>query len=108
MPLKDGGNIVCGNATRLDWEEVCPKNEGDEIYILGNPPFEGSSKQKDFQKEDVVFVFENMKNCKKFDYVSCWFVKGSKYIKNSNSKLAFVSTNSITQGEQVVYCGRLY
>ena len=101
LPLKDGGNIVCGNATRLDWEEVCPKNEGDEIYILGNPPFEGSSKQKDFQKEDVVFVFENMKNCKKLDYVSCWFVKGSKYIKNSNSKLAFVSTNSITQGEQV-------
>ena len=101
LPLKDGGNIVCGNATRLDWEEVCPKNERDEIYILGNPPFEGSSKQKDFQKEDVVFVFENMKNCKKLDYVSCWFVKGSKYIKNSNSKLAFVSTNSITQGEQV-------
>ena len=99
LPLKDSGNIVCGNATRLDWEEVCPKNEGDEIYILGNPPYLGSRNQKNEQKEDMKYVFN--KDYKSLDYIACWFFKGAKYIKNSNSKLAFVSTNSISQGEQV-------
>ena len=101
LPLKDSGNIVCGNATRLNWEEVCPKNEGDEIYILGNPPFEGARKQKDFQKDDMKFVFNDIKGYNNLDYVTCWFYKASKYIKNTNLKSAFVSTNSICQGEQV-------
>lgn len=101
LPLKDGGNIVCGNATRLDWEEVCPKNEGDEIYILGNPPFEGARKQKDFQKDDMKFVFNDIKGYNNLDYVTCWFYKASNYIQNTNFKSAFVSTNSICQGEQV-------
>ena len=99
LPLKDGGNIVCGNATRLDWEDVCPKNEQDEVYILGNPPYLGSRNQKNEQKEDMKYVFN--KDYKSLDYIACWFYKGAKYIKNSNSKLAFVSTNSISQGEQV-------
>lgn len=101
LPLKDGGNIVQGNATRLEWDEVCPKEDGDEIYVLGNPPFEGARKQKPRQKEDMKIVFDGIKGFNNLDYVSCWFYIGVKYIKNINAKVAFVSTNSITQGEQV-------
>ena len=102
LPLQNGGNIVHGNATRLDWEEVCPKNIGDEIYILGNPPYVGSRMQSEEQKEDMKIVCSLLsKKYKTLDYVAIWFVNGSKYIKDINAKLAFVSTNSITQGEQV-------
>ena len=101
LPLHDGGNIVHGNATKVNWEEVCPKNEGDEIYILGNPPYQGSGKQNAEQKADMDFVFSDVNSYKKLDYIACWFYKGAKYIQNSNTKLAFVTTNSITQGEQV-------
>ncbi|MBV5279337.1 MAG: class I SAM-dependent DNA methyltransferase, partial [Campylobacteraceae bacterium] len=102
LPLQDGGNIVHGNATRLNWEEVCPKEEGDEIYILGNPPYVGSRMQSKEQKEDMEIVCSPLsKKYKTLDYVAIWFIKGAKYIKNINAKLAFVSTNSITQGEQV-------
>ncbi len=100
LPLKDGGNIVCGNATRLDWEEVCPKNEGDEIYILGNPPYLGRKLQNDEQKEDTEFVFKGFGKYKNIDYIGCWFYKGSLYL-DENIKIAFVSTNSISQGTQV-------
>lgn len=98
LPLQDGGNIVHGNATRLNWETVCPKNNGDEIYILGNPPYLGFSQQDKQQKEDMKFL---LKQPGRLDYVSCWFVKGAAYIKNYNASFAFVSTNSISQGEQV-------
>ena len=101
LPLHDGGHIVHGNATRCDWEEVCPKEDGDEIYILGNPPYLGSSMQNKEQKEDMASVFQGIKNYKNLDYIACWFYKGAKYIQNSNTKLAFVTTNSIAQGEQV-------
>jgi len=102
LPLKDGGNIVHGNATRLDWEEVCPKEDGDEIYVLGNPPYLGSSMQSKEQKEDMKILFSSkLKRFKNLDYISCWFVKASDYIKDINSKYSFVSTNSISQGEQV-------
>ncbi|AJJ47393.1 class I SAM-dependent DNA methyltransferase [Francisella tularensis subsp. novicida] len=101
LPLKAGGNIVAGNATRLDWEEVCPKNNDDEIYLLGNPPYLGSSMQDSIQKEDMSVVFKGIKNYKSLDYIACWFYKGAKYIYDINAKLAFVSTNSISQGEQV-------
>jgi type II restriction/modification system DNA methylase subunit YeeA len=102
LPLQDGGNIVHGNATRIDWKEVCPKNDGDEIYILGNPPYLGSSLQNKEQKNDMEIVLSNnLKNFKNLDYISCWFFKAAMYIKNFNSRFAFVSTNSITQGEQV-------
>lgn len=101
LPLQDGGNIVHGNATRLNWEEVCPKNDGDEIYILGNPPYLGSSRQSKEQKDDMDFLFQDFSSYKTLDYIACWFFKGAKYIKRINSKYSFVSTNSIAQGEQV-------
>lgn len=99
LPLTDGGNIVHGNATRLDWEEVCPKNSGDEIYILGNPPYLGSRNQEKSHKADMEIVFQ--KDYKSLDYIACWFYLGAKYIRGINAKCAFVSTNSISQGEQV-------
>lgn len=101
LPLKEAGNITQGNATRLDWEETCPKNEEDEIYILGNPPYLGYSRQDDTQKNDMAIVFHNVPNYKKLDYIACWFYKGATYIRGYNSEYAFVTTNSICQGEQV-------
>lgn len=99
LPLKEAGHITQGNATRLNWEDTCPKNSTDEIYILGNPPYLGSRNQDKEQKEDMKLVF--LKDYKSLDYVSVWFYKGSKYIEGFNAQLAFVSTNSICQGEQV-------
>lgn len=96
LPLKQAGNIVAGNAARKNWEEVCPKNEGVEIYIIGNPPYLGSRNQDAEQKSDMEFVFR--KDYKNLDYVSIWFYKGAKFIENCNAQLAFVSTNSICQG----------
>ncbi len=96
LPLKQAGNIVAGNAARINWEEVCPKNEGDEIYIIGNPPYLGSRNQDAEQKADMEFVFR--KDYKSLDYVSIWFYKGAKFIRNCNAQLAFVSTNSVCQG----------
>ncbi|MGO4820626.1 MULTISPECIES: class I SAM-dependent DNA methyltransferase [unclassified Flavobacterium] len=101
LPLEQTGSIVHGNATRVDWEMVCPKNEGDEIYILGNPPYLGYALQSAEQKEDMAFVFKNLNNYKKLDFIACWFYLGANYIKGYNAQFAFVSTNSICQGEQV-------
>jgi hypothetical protein len=101
LPLQAGGNIVHGNATRVDWEVVCPKKENDEIYILGNPPYLGSSMQNAVQKQDMALVFNGFKNYKNLDYIAAWFIKGAKFIQNYNAQYAFVSTNSICQGEQV-------
>ncbi|MCK5295175.1 MAG: class I SAM-dependent DNA methyltransferase, partial [Arcobacteraceae bacterium] len=101
LPLQDGGNIVHGNATRIDWESVCPKVDGNEIYILGNPPYLGSRNQEKTHKDDMEYILENIKSYKKLDYIACWFYLGAKYIKKQNAKFAFVTTNSISQGEQV-------
>jgi len=103
LPLQDGGHIVCGNATRLNWEEVCPNDVASEIYILGNPPYLGARNQSKEQKSDMAHVFNDHKDFKDSDYVCCWFLKGVKYIQSSNATFAFVSTNSICQGEQVAY-----
>ena len=89
LPLKESGNIFCKNALRVDWQEVCPKNEGGEIFVFGNPPYLGSRNQDKEQKEDMEEVFQ--KDYKSLDYISCWFVLGAKYIQNNNAKLAFVS-----------------
>jgi len=98
LPLQESGHIVCGNAARRDWEDICPKKDRAEIYILGNPPYLGFSMQDKKQKEDLKI---NWGGTTKLDYISIWFLKASKYIKNSNASFAFVSTNSINQGEQV-------
>lgn len=101
LPLKETGNIVHGNATRIDWEEVCPKEEGKEVFILGNPPYLGGKLQSKSQKNDLELVSHEIPNCKNLDYISCWFIKASNFIQNEKAKFAFVSTNSICQGEQV-------
>lgn len=101
LPLKPSGHIVCGNACRLDWGTVCPHAPDDEVYIMGNPPYLGSSMQKEAQKEDKKIALGHFKSYKDLDYISIWFYKAAKYIKDSRSKAAFVSTNSICQGEQV-------
>lgn len=104
LPLKSYANIVEGNALRVDWESVVPKNELN--YIMGNPPFVGYSLQTKEQKADIqsIFIDEESKVYKtagKVDYVACWYFKAAEYITNTMIKTAFVLTNSITQGEQV-------
>ncbi len=99
LPLDNYTNIIEGNALRTDWETVVPKNELN--YIMGNPPFVGARLMSESQKADVLYVWENIKNIGNVDYVSCWYKKASDLIKNTNAKAALVSTNSITQGEQV-------
>lgn len=101
LPLKPSGHIVCGNACRLDWNTVCPHTPDDEVYIMGNPPYLGSSMQDEEQKEDKQIALGHFKSYKDLDYISIWFYKAANYIKDSRSKAAFVSTNSICQGEQV-------
>lgn len=99
LPLRPSGNIVCGNACRLDWNEVCPHTKIEEVYVMGNPPYVGSRHQTESQKKDMEYVFED--NFKSLDYIACWFFKSKKYIENTNAESAFVTTNSICQGLQV-------
>ncbi|EGO6685349.1 class I SAM-dependent DNA methyltransferase [Enterococcus faecium] len=101
LPLKSAGDIRCGNALRLDWNEVCPHVSNDEVYLFGNPPYKGSKKQDKRQKEDLEYAFKDRTTYKQLDYISGWFHIGSKYIENTTSKIGFVSTNSICQGVQV-------
>ncbi len=104
LPLRESGNIVCGNATRIEWKSVCTKEDNDEIYIMGNPPYLGAKNQNIEQKEDMKVVFK--KDFKNIDYISAWFYLAAKYIEGINAKLAFVSTNSVCQGEQVALIWR--
>ena len=99
LPLKSYANIVEGNALRIDWETVVPKSELN--YILGNPPFVGARLMSEEQKNDVISVWDNIKNIGNVDYVSCWYKKSADIMKDTNIRTALVSTNSITQGEQV-------
>lgn len=99
LPLDKGAAIYCGNALIKDWEEIIPKSELS--YIFGNPPFIGKQQQDIQQKFDMASVFKTNKGANVLDYVTAWYVKASEYIQNTNIKVAFVSTNSITQGEQV-------
>ncbi len=128
LPLCESGHIVCGNALRLDWEQVCPKfieksnlirviaeadvkntplhletpKEQVEVYILGNPPYEGARKQSPEQKADMDYVFNRrIEKYNNLDYIAGWFWKGKQYIENTKSVCAFVTTNSINQGDQV-------
>ena len=127
LPLSKENWIVCGNALRLDWLSICPPtgtgvkvlgddlfntpldqteidfaNEGGETYICGNPPYIGSTWQSDEQKDDLKAIFDKRtKNWKSLDYVAGWFMKAADYGVQSNAAAAFVSTNSICQGQQV-------
>ncbi|GAA1050109.1 DNA methyltransferase [Arthrobacter russicus] len=100
IPLKETGQIHAGNATRVDWNDVCP-NDGSEVYLIGNPPYAGVKEQTKEQKADFAPVFGARRFSKKLDYVSLWFVQAADYIEDSRAEAAFVSTKSITQGEQV-------
>ena len=104
LPLRSYANITEGNALRLDWESVVPKHQLS--YIMGNPPFVGYSLQSKEQKEDILSIYVNekgkpYKTAGKIDYVAGWYFKASQLIQGTNIRIAFVSTNSITQGEQV-------
>lgn len=127
LPLGAENWITCGNALRLDWLSICPPtgtgvkvmpndllqapldqaeidfdNEGGETYICGNPPYKGGTEQNAAQKSDMELVCgHRTESWKSLDYVSGWFLKFIDYCKSSDSACAFVSTNSIVQGEQV-------
>lgn len=101
LPLRRSGNIVHGNACRIDWNTVCPHTPEDEVYIMGNPPYLGARLQNDEQKADMEFAVNNDISFNNLDYIGCWFYLATRYIENSISRFAFVTTNSICQGEQV-------
>lgn len=106
LPLKAGGNITCGNALSELWSSICPVDRGDEVYLIGNPPFHGQGKRSDEQAEDMERVFRGFKKHKYLDFVSCWYWLGANYLslakgREAIAELAFVSTNSINQGVQV-------
>ncbi len=102
LPLKHSGHIVCRNACTLDWDTVCPHEKDEEVYVMGNPPYLGSRKQTESMKHDMDVVFGRFnENYRELDYISCWFIKAAEYIHTGLQRAAFVSTNSITQGEQV-------
>ena len=104
LPLKTNAYIIEGNALRLDWESVIPKSQLN--YIMGNPPFVGYSLQSSEQKKDILSIYVDekgkpYKTAGKIDYVSGWYFKAAQLMQGTSIRTAFVSTNSITQGEQV-------
>ena len=98
LPLKKSAKIVHGDALEVNWEEVVSKNELS--YIIGNPPFIGSNIMSQFQRNQIIKEFDNIQGSGVLDYVTGWYLKAAKYIQNTKIKAAFVSTNSIVQGEQ--------
>lgn len=99
LPLKKAAKIIHGNALQIEWESLVSKNELS--YIIGNPPFYGAMWLNDNQRIDITTVLGGIKKSGVLDYVTCWYVKAAKYIQDTYIKVGFVSTNSITQGEQV-------
>ena len=100
LPLKSYANIVEGNALRIDWETVVPKDKLN--YIMGNPPFVGARLMNKAQKDDLLSVFgSKWKNAGNLDYVSCWYKKATDIMNGANIRTALVSTNSVSQGESV-------
>ena len=98
-PLTKSPTIRCANALRIDWNEVLPA--GQCSYIMGNPPFAGAKLQRDEQRVEMKQVWDGVKNAGLLDYVTGWYAKASMYLLGSSARVALVSTNSITQGEQV-------
>lgn len=101
IPLKKIGGIYNANSLRIDWQEVCPRAEDEEVFIFGNPPYLGARLLNKEQNQEMEDIFKDVTQYKRLDYIGAWFYLGAKYIENTNSKLSFVSTNSICQGEQV-------
>ena len=101
IPLRDAGNVEQDNATELNWEDVCPKRDDGELYVMGNPPYAGSSMQSDEQKAEFVEFFGTTRYPKNLDYIALWFIKGAGYIADGRASLAFVTTNSVSQGDHV-------
>lgn len=99
LPLDSNDSIYEGNALRIDWNDIVKPYELN--YIMGNPPFIGKKEQTSSQKEDLKTIFDNQR-IGTLDYVTGWYKKAADYIKGHSIRVAFVSTNSITQGEQVV------
>lgn len=99
LPLHTNSNIHEGNALRMDWREVLAPN--DNVKLLGNPPFVGMKYQTAAQKDDMKAVFQGIRNYGNLDYVTSWYVLATRYMQGTQIRAAFVSTNSITQGEQV-------
>lgn len=104
LPLRKTAHILHANALRLDWSELV-SSEGNEtettLYILGNPPFVGKQFRTEEQHADMAHVCGEVENYGVLDYVAAWYIKAARFIENTRIKIAFVSTNSITQGEQV-------
>jgi len=98
LPLIKAAKIIHGDALETDWENVVSKNELS--YIIGNPPFIGSKIMKQSQRDQIVKQFDNADGSGVLDYVTGWYIKAAKYIQDTKIKVAFVSTNSIVQGEQ--------
>lgn len=98
LPLTTNTNIVRGNALTVDWETIVPSAELN--YIMGNPPFYGARKMTKEQTKELFDLFDGQKGVGDLDYVAGWYIKAANYIKDSNIKVALVSTNSISQGEQ--------
>lgn len=106
LPLTENGHIICGNALRLDWTEICPVKDIDpktEIYVAGNPPFHGSKKQIEEQRKDIIQLFSpHIKKYKDLDYSAGWFFKTAQFLAHPTTYGgALVSTNSICQGKSV-------
>ncbi len=99
LPLKKAAKIMYDNSLKIDWESVVPKEKLN--FILGNPPFVGAMIMNNSQREDIALVFNGEKGIGVLDYVSAWYLKAGQIIQNSKIKVSFVSTNSISQGEQV-------
>ena len=98
LPIKKAAKIVHGDALETDWENIVSKNELS--YILGNPPFIGSSIMKQNQRNQIIKQFDNADGSGVLDYVTGWYIKAAKYIQDTKIQVGFVSTNSIVQGEQ--------
>lgn len=99
LPLKSYANITEGNALRLDWADVVPREKLD--YIMGNPPFVGARLMGNDQKADVNAIFDGWKNAGNLDYVCCWYKKAADFMQTTQIRSALVSTNSVSQGESV-------
>lgn len=99
LPLREYDTVRRGNALRMDWNDVVPADRCD--YIMGNPPFIGARNQTKEQKAEVMEAFHGSKNCGNVDYVAGWYMRAAEYIGSNPIRCAFVSTNSVCQGEQV-------